>query len=336
MAASASPLITVVTPVFNVAPYVAEAIGSVLGQSYRNFECIIVDDGSTDGSLDIVTELAGRDPRLHVITSANGGPSAARNRGIGAARGQFIAFLDADDRWHPMFLQRQLERLRALPGDVGLVFCRSRIILENGTPVFIQWQRSGRYDFDDFLVGMNPARNGSSVLIRRSCFQEVGGFDESLRFGEDLEMWLRIAERSRTPVLWGNPDFLVDLRLRPQSLTRDRHRNDFLLDEFLERSVGKLRRLSPALAYVRPATHALKYGGDPGLTKRWCERAQSVGTQRLMLNASGVRFLFWSRMPNRSRRVLRATQSCLRDLLKSANLRVGALLALVAARRRRR
>ena len=98
--------------------------------------------------------------------------------------------------------------------------CRCRILpfpvrAENGTLVFLQWQRAGRYDFDDFLVNSNPARNGSSLLIRKSCFADVGGFDEKLSYVEDLDMWLRIAQDSKTPVLWASKYFLVDMRLRP-------------------------------------------------------------------------------------------------------------------------
>ena len=219
-----SPLVTVVTPAYNVAKYVGETVDSVLRQTFRDFEYLVVDDGSVDNSADVVKAHVGDDPRFRLVQGEHRGLSAARNAGIREAKGEYIAFLDGDDRWHPKFLERQLQLIQSLPPDVGVVFCRSRLVLENGTLVFLQWQRAGRYDFDDFLVNSNPARNGSSLLIRKSCFADVGGFDEDLRHLEDLDMWLRIAANSKTPVLWASKYFLVDLRLRPGSMSRDRGR----------------------------------------------------------------------------------------------------------------
>ncbi len=174
-----SPLVTVVTPAYNVAKYIGEAVDSVLRQTFRDFEYLVIDDGSEDNSVDIIKAHSGDDPRFRLVAGEHRGLSAARNAGIREARGEYIAFLDGDDRWHPKFLERQLQLIQSLP-DVGGVFCRSRLVLENGTLVFLQWQRAGRYDFDDFLVGGNPARNGSTMLLRTSCFAEVGGFDEKL------------------------------------------------------------------------------------------------------------------------------------------------------------
>ena len=151
------------------------------------------------------------------------------------------------------------------------------MILENGTPVFFQWQRAGRYDFDDFLVGSNPARNGSSLLIRRSCFEDVGGFNEELHSVEDLDMWLRIADGSKTPVLWASKHFLVDLRLRPGSVTRNRTASETALADLLEGRIGQLRRLPAGLAYVRPAVAAFKHGSDDDLASYWAAKARSAG-----------------------------------------------------------
>ena len=142
----------------------------------------------------------------------------------------------------------KLQLIQSLPPDVGVVFCRSRLVLENGTLVFLQWQRAGRYDFDDFLVNSNPARNGSSLLIRKSCFADAGGFDEDLRYIEDLDMWLRIAENSKTPVLWASKYFLVDMRLRPGSITRDRAGLESALSDMLE---AQTAQASPVACWAR-------------------------------------------------------------------------------------
>ena len=267
-----SPLVTVVTPAYNVAKYVGETVDSVLRQTFRDFEYLVVDDGSVDNSVDVVKAHVGDDPRFRLVAGEHRGQSAARNAGIREAKGEYIAFLDGDDRWHPRFLERQLRLIQSLPPDVGVVFCRSRLVLENGTLVFFQWQRVGRYDFDDFLVNNNPARNGSSLLIRKSCFADVGGFDEDLHHLEDLDMWLRIAENSKTPALWASKYFLVDLRLRPGSMSRDRVDIDAALNDMLESQTAKLRRLPAGLAYVRPAVTAFKYGKNDDLAEYWAGR----------------------------------------------------------------
>jgi glycosyltransferase involved in cell wall biosynthesis len=138
-AAASAPLVTVVTPAYNIAEYVGEAVDSVLGQTFRNFEYLVIDDGSTDDSAAVIRAHAGDDPRLRLIQGENRGPSAARNIGIREAGGEYIAFLDGDDRWHPKFLERLVRLIQSLPPTVGSVFCRSRIMLENGTLVFLQW-----------------------------------------------------------------------------------------------------------------------------------------------------------------------------------------------------
>jgi glycosyltransferase involved in cell wall biosynthesis len=320
--AGRSPLVTVVTPAYNVAKYVGETVDSVLRQTFRDFEYLVVDDGSVDNSVDVVKAHVGDDPRFRLVAGEHRGLSAARNAGVREAKGEYIAFLDGDDRWHPRFLERQLQLIQSLPPDVGVVFCRSRLVLENGTLVFFQWQRVGRYDFDDFLVNNNPARNGSSLLIRKSCFADAGGFDEDLRYVEDLDMWLRIAENSKTPVLWASKYFLVDMRLRPGSITRDRAGLESALSDMLESQTAKLRRLPAGLAYVRPALIAFKYGKNEDLAECWAGRARSVSSGQLARTVPGIRLLFWDTLPRPARRAVRSAQYSARELLKDVNLRL--------------
>ena len=317
-----SPLVTVVTPAYNVAKYVGETVDSVLRQTFRDFEYLVIDDGSVDNSADVVKAHVGDDPRFRLVQGEHRGLSAARNAGIREAKGEYIAFLDGDDRWHPKFLERQLQLIQSLPPDVGVVFCRSRLVLENGTLVFLQWQRAGRYDFDDFLVNGNPARNGSSLLIRKSCFADVGGFDEDLRYIEDLDMWLRIAVNSKTPVLWASKYFLVNMRLRPGSITRDRAGLESALSNMLESQTAKLRRLPAGLAYVRPALIAFKYGENEKLAEYWAGQARSVSSGQLARTVPGLRLLFWDTLPRPARRAVRSLQYSARELLKDVNLRL--------------
>jgi glycosyltransferase involved in cell wall biosynthesis len=316
------PLVTVVTPAYNVAKYVGETVDSVLRQTLHDFEYLVVDDGSADNSVDVVKAHVGDDLRFRLVAGEHRGLSAARNAGIREAKGQYIAFLDGDDRWHPKFLERQLQLIQSLPPDVGAVFCRSRLVLENGTLVFFQWQRAGRYDFDDFLVNSNPARNGSSLLIRKSCFADVGGFDEDLRYIEDLDMWLRIAANSKTPALWASKYFLVDMRLRPGSITRDRAGLESALSNMLESQTAKLRRLPAGLAYVRPALIAFKYGENEELAEYWAGQARSVSSGQLARTVPGLRLLFWDTLPRPARSAVRSLQYSARELLKDVNLRL--------------
>jgi glycosyltransferase involved in cell wall biosynthesis len=317
-----SPLVTVVTPAYNLARYIGEAVDSVLRQTFRDLEYLVIDDGSVDETADVVRAHAADDPRFRLIAGENRGPSAARNAGIREARGEYIAFLDGDDRWHPKFLERQLGLIQSLPPEVGAVFCRSRIMLENGTLVFFQWQRAGRYDFDDFLVSSNPARNTSSLLIRKSCFTEVGGFNEEMRYCEDIDMWLRIAESSKTPILWASRHFLVDMRLRPDSATRNRAEIETALCDMLDSQTPKLRRLPAGLAYVRPAVIAFKYGDNDGLAEYWAKQAKSAGNSRLARSVPGVRLLFWDTLSRSARLKVRSVQHSARETVKSVNLRL--------------
>jgi glycosyltransferase involved in cell wall biosynthesis len=319
---ASGPLVTVVTPAYNIAQYIGEAVDSVLGQTFGNFEYLVIDDGSTDDSAAVAKAHAGADPRFRLIEGPNRGVSAARNTGIREAAGEYIAFLDGDDRWHPSFLERQIRQIQALPPIVGAVFCRSRIVLENGTPVFLQWQRAGRYDFDDLLVSGNPTRNTSSLLIRASCFADVGVFNEKMRYCEDLEMWLRITASPKTPILWATRHFGVDMRLRPGSATRSRDDMETAMDELLESQPANLRRLPVGLAYVRPAVTAFKYGENEELAERWARKARLAGRGRLARTVPGLRLLFWDTLSPPARGSVRSAQYSAREMVKYANRRL--------------
>jgi glycosyltransferase involved in cell wall biosynthesis len=318
----ATPLVTVITPAYNVAKYIGEAVDSVLKQSFRDFEYLVIDDGSSDDTVQVIRARAAGDPRLRLIPIVHSGVSAARNAGIREARGRYIGLLDGDDRWRPRFLERQVSLIESLPPDVGMVFCRTRTILENGLPVRLHWTRAGRYDFDDFVVRNNPAMSGSSILVRARCFAEVGGFDEGMPFAEDLDMWLRIADRSASPVLWGNKHFLVDRRLRPGQATKDTSTSEPILDELLATQAAKLRRHLAAEAYVLPALLAFKYGSDAKQAQDWAEVARSAGFARLARSPAGWQLLAWHAMPSGGRRAVRGTA----ELARTTVVRVVARL----------
>jgi hypothetical protein len=174
------PLVSVVIPVYNGAAFVAEAVRSIVAQGYDSLEIIVVDDGSTDETAEIVARL-GKDVRY--LFQENAGPAAARNRGIRDASGELIAFLDADDLWTEGSLQRMVDRLLDEP-EVDVVHGHARLFRED--------EQNGRMDF------LNPEEVfpyyiGAGVY-RRRAFERAGLFEERLRFSEDTEWYGRAAE----------------------------------------------------------------------------------------------------------------------------------------------
>ena len=186
------PNASIIIPVYNGAAYVGRAIDSVLRQTEQDLELIVVDDGSTDGTRDVVAAVS--DPRLTFISQANAGPSAARNAGIAASTGPWVGFLDADDWWLPEKLATHLRVGRERPG-LGLihssvvVFDESEKFLE----VLVAWADGPT--LEPLLFGNIVVGGGSSVTIRREVLDEVGWFDANVKYGEDWEMWLRVAAR---------------------------------------------------------------------------------------------------------------------------------------------
>ncbi len=288
-----APLVSVVTPAYTVGPWIGQAMDSVLSQTERRLEYVVVDDGSTDDTAAIVAERAERDPRLRLIKTENGGSGRARNIGITATSAPFVAFLDGDDRWHPDFLRTALATFGAAPPHLGATFSHTRVLLETGRVVGLRWQPAGPCDLDRLLVEHNPPHNGSSLVLRRSCFAEVGTFDASLRSGVDFDMWLRIAAKSATPAFRGIRRWHVDMRLmRTGSISRDRSARYRSLETILAEYAPMMRRSHPGLAYVRPAVFAYRDGYDE-IGDRWADEARAAGTAALRRDVWGVSLLAW-------------------------------------------
>jgi glycosyltransferase involved in cell wall biosynthesis len=180
--------ISIVIPTYNRASFLKEAIDSVLSQTYRNFELIVVDDGSTDDTPKLLSSYG---EKIKVIKKANKGPSAARNRGIKAAKGGWIAFLDSDDVWKPGKLEKQVQFIKDNP---EIKICQTEEIwIRNGkrvNPRKKHEMHSGWiYEQCLPLCIVSP----SSVMIHRDVFEKVGLFDETMLACEDYDLWLRIA-----------------------------------------------------------------------------------------------------------------------------------------------
>jgi glycosyltransferase involved in cell wall biosynthesis len=186
------PLVSVVIPVFNGEKTIRETIESVLNQTLTDFELVVINDGSQDGTLDIVERIP--DSRIQVFSYPNAGQSTSRNRGIEIAKGDYISFIDADDLWTPDKLEAQLQALQANP-KAGVAYSwtdwidESSQLLGKGSYNTEQGEVFTKLLLNDFVA------NGSNVLIRRQALTEVGGFDPSVTPAEDWDLWLRLAAR---------------------------------------------------------------------------------------------------------------------------------------------
>jgi glycosyltransferase involved in cell wall biosynthesis len=188
------PTVSVVVPAYNAAAFVRRAVDSVLAQTWASRELLVVDDGSTDGTLDV---LASYGERLRVLTQANAGPAAARNHGLRAARARYVAFLDADDRWLPAKLERQVALLESRP-EIGFCSTATRVVTEAGDPAG-DWPCTAiEGSLLETLFVRSAAVSGSTsgVLARRELLLAADGFDEALRGFEDPDLWIRLAARS--------------------------------------------------------------------------------------------------------------------------------------------
>lgn len=202
-----SPLVTVIIPTFNREKYIGETIQSVLDQTLNDFEIIIIDDGSTDGTKAVVCSFS--DDRIHYIYQSNRGRSAARNHALNIARGRYITFLDSDDVYLPKKLQLQVDFLDTHP-EFGMVYTSAYCMDEAGdllNDTYIATVSGQIYKDIAFYVPVTITL--PTVMVRREVFDKTGGFDEKMDRFEDTDMWRRIA---REFLVGAIPEFTCRLR----------------------------------------------------------------------------------------------------------------------------
>ena len=232
-----SPQVSVIIPAYNVEPFIAQALGSVLSQTMTNLEVVVVDDGSTDNTGKIVEQV--NDNRIRMIHKENGGCASARNAGVQAARGPWISFLDGDDTWFSSKLERELAFLDR-HAHADLVFSLALTTDETGKNLGILKSHPYRsFSFEDLLIE-NPVGNGSSVTVRAETLNHVGPFDESLPASSDSDMWLRIA-RIRPDNILCLPEILTSYRRRKAQTTGNWNR----MEKAHERVLDKARLIDP-------------------------------------------------------------------------------------------
>jgi glycosyltransferase involved in cell wall biosynthesis len=196
LAMTASPLVSVVVPTFNRLSYLREAIAAVFAQTYGNWELIVVDDGSTDGTAEFLRGI--KEERLRVVMMDHtGNPALLRNAGIRESRGEFIAFLDSDDRWKPEKLAAQLRGFAAEP-ECRWRYCGFERVDAAGHamgPSRRTWTPERGWVLER-LLRLEAVVPTPTVMVERALFDEAGGFDESFPHVEDYELWFRLATRS--------------------------------------------------------------------------------------------------------------------------------------------
>lgn len=227
-----TPLVSVIIPTFNRESYLPETLDSLQAQTLQDFEIIVVDDGSTDRTAEM---LGRRSQPVRYFYQENAGPAAARNRGLTEARGQFVSFLDSDDLWRPRFLEANSQRLLNDP-TVDIAFCKFETMDDNKRILPGHGKRPHEGDITAPLFASTFITT-PSVMIRREVITEIGGFNSTLPTNEDYDLWLRLSLRHR----FGHVDESLCLR-RSHPGTQSRNGSPVPLirkARLLERYYGK-------------------------------------------------------------------------------------------------
>ncbi|MDJ0733597.1 MAG: glycosyltransferase family A protein [Nostocaceae cyanobacterium] len=273
-----SPKVSVIVPAYNIGDYIEDALRSLETQSFREFEVLIVNDGSTDDTADIVKPYVDRDARFRLLQKPNGGLSSARNYGIRHARAEYIALLDGDDIYHPDKLANHVARLDSSP-EVGVVYSASRAIRDDGRPTFVYLSgKPVKSDPLSALLCKNFVGHGSNAVFRRCLVDEIGEFDEGLRSSEDVDFWLRIAA-TRHWQFYREKRVLCYYRVRPSGLSF----NVAQMQRCNEQIVQAAKERSPELVEpMLPTAYAYRYrylarlslqGGDMQKARDFIDRA---------------------------------------------------------------
>lgn len=267
---------SIIVPLYNKAPYVRHALDSIISQTYTDWECIIIDDGSTDNSLSVVKGLKIEDRRLKIISQKNAGVAAARNRGVKESKGEYVCFLDADDWWEPTFLEEMEKLIKEYP-DAG-IYASNYIYYKPGkTHVALKLERGYMNYPEAYLHGEMPVWTGAACMPRR-VLDEMGGFPLGIKLGEDFLLWAKTAlhypvvfcEKS---LAYYNNDVPAHLRA-----TRNLHAPEYyMLFHFdsIEEEINRLQYTSNIAASWRMLLDKLRVSGlmDYWLDERYHDTA---------------------------------------------------------------
>lgn len=254
--------LSVIIPVYGADKYIATTVQSVLEQTHKNFEILIIDDGSPDQSIKTCQQFS--DPRIKIIRQANRGLAGARNTGIRHAQGEYLAFLDADDIWLPEKLEKHIEHLDSSPA-VGVSFSRSAFIDETGKPLGLYQMSKLKGVTPLDLLCRTPIGNGSAAVFRREVFEAIKFqdnlygtvedfyFDDQFRESEDVECWLRIAIQTNWRIE-GIPEALTLYRVNSSGLSANLSKKLESWEKLIKKTYSYAPELmaqweKPAMAY---------------------------------------------------------------------------------------
>jgi glycosyltransferase involved in cell wall biosynthesis len=305
------PKVSVIIPTRNRVELLQRAITSVLCQTFDDFELLVVDDGSTDGTRDAVD--ARIDPRVRYLPqSESRGTAAARNVGITSAASPYCAFLDDDDEWLPDKLRLQIAKIEAASPRVAVIATGYVEVAATTRGVIREWIPTGTgWGFDEVLTRGNLAPT-STILVKTDCFARVGLFDPSLTYGEDLDMWLRLTREFDIDAVAAP---LTIISLQPNGLSRSYaviaqgcdafiRKNRTVLEGFPQVYAERLRSLGTYYAFIgemRKARTAFRQAVavDPGNLKTYaCIAASWMGSD-MFKRLSTARILLLERAPQR-------------------------------------
>lgn len=251
-----APTVSVIIPAYNAAQYLDETLKSVINQSFEDIEVLIIDDGSTDDTLNVANYYQECDHRIRVISQSNQGVSATRNNGIKQTKGKYIAFLDADDRWLPNKLKCHLEHFNS-SSNLAVSFGQVCFLKPDGevTNNFSKSPTSHLKPHHFFYE--NPTITTSNLVVRREVFEQVGFFDESMSYSEDQEWCLRVLS-SKYWAVEGIDQVLMQYRTTDGGLSS----NLQCMEEGWEILAAKARKIFPDLAakhYSKARATYLRY-----------------------------------------------------------------------------
>lgn len=241
-----NPRFSIIMPLYNKERYVKKAVESVLSQTYRDFEVIIVDDGSTDNSANVVKDFIAQiddrwiDDRLTIISQSNAGVAVARNRGVKKSEGEYVCFLDADDWWKPTWLEEMDTLITEYP-DAGLYATNYVYYKPGKTHVALDIPRGYMNYPETYMRGAMPVTSITTCMPRK-VFDEMGGFPVGIKLGEDFLLWAKTALHYKVafcekPLAYYNNDVPANMRAT-RNLHAPEHHMLFHLGE-IEREIGE-------------------------------------------------------------------------------------------------
>ena len=275
------PKVTVIIPTYNCAEYICHAVESVLSQTYRDFELVVVDDGSIDNTRDLLMQYG---EKLRYIYHENKDMTAARNTGIKNSSSEYIGFLDSDDIWLPKKLERQVKLLDQAP-EVGLVYCWNYYIDAEGkrckfyNNTIGRSFESGSRLFEKLIENNVVSGGGSTPVIRRACLEKSGLFDESIPYSGDWDLWLRISMDYIIAVI---PEPLICYRVLDESHKYHEKFVKYNVDKGIIQVIEKMGRLLARRRYK--GYRELKRRALVGCHLHAAEMWQSLGNWRNVRN----------------------------------------------------